>query len=332
MRFDVRAETFPIRGRFSISRGAKTVAEVVVTELTAHGFVGRGECVPYARYGETVAGVMRDIANIAADLPELPDLKALEKHMPPGAARNGLDCALVDLHCQINGVPATQLLGLEPTEHEVVTAYTISLDTPPAMALAAETAKDYPLLKIKLGGTGDQDRLAAIRAAAPNARLIGDANEGWSGQELDEMLSTCAHYGVEMVEQPLPAGADQMLVAGRAEPLLCADESVHDLSSLDAIVGHYDAINVKLDKTGGITDALDLIRAARERGLKVMVGCMLGTSLGVAPALSAAGLADWVDLDGPLLLAEDRIPGVVYERGRLIDRAEALWGYPRTKA
>ena len=325
MKLDVAIERFPIRGRFAIARGARTDAEVVVATLKADGLTGRGECVPYARYGETPQGVAVAIAAMADRIEGL-DRKALQTAMPAGAARNALDCALIDLDCKRAGVDAAQLLSVDPGSGHILTGYTISLDTPQAMARAALDAARFPLLKIKLGGAGDGERLAAIRAALPQTRLIVDANEAWSPQSLETMLAACADHAVELVEQPLPAGGDAALTPGRHPFAICADESVHDLASLDAIADRYDAINVKLDKTGGLTHALTLIAAARARGLKVMVGCMLGTSLGAAPALVAARLADWVDLDGPLLLASDRSPAITYQDGRLLDPARGLWG------
>lgn len=325
----VMIETFPIRGRFSISRGARTEAEVVRVELAAEGFTGHGECVPYLRYGETAKGVAEQIEAVMAAHPISLERRVLEEIMPAGAARNALDCALIDLEAQVLGVSAAQLLGLPQKAAALTTAFTISLDSPQAMARAAQNAASFPILKLKLGGEGDAERLAAIRGVVPRARLIVDANEAWSAAALPRLLACCDLYGVELVEQPLAANADAVLTRGRQAISLCADESIHDLASLDGVAERYDAINVKLDKTGGLTHALALIAAARARDLKIMVGCMLGTSLGVAPALLAARLADWVDLDGPLLLASDRTPSVIYEKGLLVDDAPRLWGHRR---
>jgi L-alanine-DL-glutamate epimerase-like enolase superfamily enzyme len=328
---EVAVERWPIAGRFTIARGSRTEAVVVVVTLRAAGAVGRGECVPYARYGESVESVVAHIesqraalaAAAASDLGAVRD--ALQRALPAGAARNALDCAAWDLEAKWSGVPVVERAGL-PALRSVTTAYTLSLGTPEAMGAAAAAARARPLLKVKLGGGGDAERIAAVRAAAPQARLIVDANESWRAALLEENLAACEAAGVELIEQPLPAGEDAALVGRRTAIALCADESVHDRAGLAALVGRYQAINIKLDKTGGLTEALALASEARALGLRCMVGCMLGTSLAMAPALLLAGAAEFVDLDGPLLLAQDRDPGLRFEGSVVHPPTPALWG------
>ena len=318
----VATDRFPIAGSFTISRGSRTEAVVVTAALTDGTHTGLGECVPYARYGETVEGVA---AAIAAMAPHLSTREALQSQMPPGAARNALDCAFWDLDAKREGVPAWQLAGL-PEPKPVLTAFTLSLDTPEAMRAKAAENAHRPLLKIKLGTPDDLPRLMAVRDGAPNARLIIDANEGWRAEDYAALAPQLVALGVELVEQPLPAGDDAAL-ATLARPLpVCADEACHGLDSLPALVGRYDTINIKLDKTGGLTEALALRDAARDAGLGVMVGCMLGSSLAMAPALLVAQGADVVDLDGPLLLAADRTPGVHYDEQGAHPAPRDLWG------
>ena len=245
--------------------------------------------------------------------------------LPPGAARNALDCALWDLEAKIAGRSAAELAGVAPL-HAVETAFTISLASPEEMAARARDAARYPLLKLKLGGDGDEARLAAIRAAVPKARLIADANEAWRASDLERLLEAAKAAGVELIEQPLPAGDDAALAhIARIVPV-CADESVHDRASLRDLPARYDAVNIKLDKTGGLTEALATAAEARTLGLKIMVGCMVATSLAMAPALLLAQDADWVDLDGPLLLERDRVPGLAYTSGTVMPPPAALWG------
>jgi L-alanine-DL-glutamate epimerase-like enolase superfamily enzyme len=321
----VRAERWPIAGGFAISRGAKTEAQVVVVELSDGRHRGRGECVPYARYDETVAGVMAALGTIGKDLAAGLDRIALQQAMRPGAARNALDCAFWDLEAKRAGRPAYALAGL-PAPQPLVTALTISLGTPQAMADAAQAAASRKLLKVKLGRDGNAERIAAVRAAAPQAELIVDANEGWTADNLAANLAACAGAGVTLVEQPLPAGHDGAL-AQIARPIaVCADESAHDRASLAALAGLYDAVNIKLDKTGGLTEALAMADDARRRGLRIMAGCMVGTSLGMAPAILLAQQAQVVDLDGPLLLAKDRPEGLRYEDSLVHPPTPALWG------
>ena len=322
----VRRESFPIRGSFRISRGAKTTAEVVVAEIRDGDVIGRGECVPYPRYGETPDGVAAAVAALAPAVAAGLGRGDLERLLPPGAARNALDCALWDLEAKLTGVPAWRLAGLEAAPAPVITAFTLSLDTPDAMAAAARAAADRPLLKLKLTGEGDLERVRAVRAAVPAARLIADANEGWSLAQFHAFAPALAGLGVELIEQPLPA-ADDAALDGVAWPVpLGADESCHGEVDPFSLARRYQVINIKLDKAGGLTAALRLKRAAEAAGLGVMVGCMVATSLAMAPALLVAQGARLVDLDGPLLLEVDREPGLRYQ-GALVDPPEpALWG------
>jgi L-alanine-DL-glutamate epimerase-like enolase superfamily enzyme len=321
----VRIERWPIAGSFSISRGAKTESVVVVAEVMGDRHRGRGECVPYARYGETPEGVAAAIEGMRAALAHGLDRAQLQQAMPPGAARNALDCALWDFEAKATGVRAAVRAGLGELQ-PCITAFTISLDAPANMAIAAEAASDRPLLKIKLGRTGDPERIAAVRRAAPKAELIVDANEGWSADNLDDNVAACAEAGVTLIEQPLPADRDDALARLPHLVPICADESVHDRASLLALRGKYDAINIKLDKTGGLTEALALAQAAGHEGFAIMVGCMVATSLAMAPAMLVAQKARVIDLDGPLLLARDRPEGLIF-RGSMIEPPKPeLWG------
>jgi L-alanine-DL-glutamate epimerase-like enolase superfamily enzyme len=325
LRLAVRTERWPIRGAFTIARGSKREAEVVVAEIGDGTHRGRGECVPYARYGESLEGVAAAIESCGEAVAQGLDRVALASLLPPGAARNALDCALWDLTAKQSRQRVAALSDL-PSLHPVPTAFTISLGEPSTMAAQALEAGAYPLLKLKLGGVSDAERLAAVRAAVPQVRLIADANEAWQPHETESLLAAAAAASVELVEQPLPAGNDALL-GEIAHPVpVCADESVHDRASLEALAGRYDAVNIKLDKTGGLTEALATAHRARERGLKIMVGSMVATSLSVAPALLVAQDADWVDLDGPLLLERDRDPGLIYESGLVYPAPPKLWG------
>ncbi len=321
----VRIERWPIAGAFTISRGAKTQATVVVAELSDGLHRGRGECVPYARYDETVEGVAQAIAAIGTDIARGLDHTALQQAMPPGAARNAIDCAFWDLAAKGAGQPVHELAGLPPPK-PLVTAYTISLASPEEMAAAAAKAAERTLLKVKLGGAGDPQRIAAVRRAAPRSELIVDANEGWTPDDLAENLAACAAAGVTLIEQPLPADHDEMLARIERPLPICADESVHDRASLAALVGRYDAVNIKLDKAGGLTEALAMAAQAQRLGFDFMVGCMVATSLAMAPAMLVAQRARLVDLDGPLLLARDRPDGLRYEGSLVHPPAPALWG------
>jgi L-Ala-D/L-Glu epimerase len=321
----VLIERWPIAGAFTISRGAKAEAVVVVAELSDGAFRGRGECVPYARYGETTEGVAAAVEAMREPIACGMDRERLQSAMAAGAARNALDCAFWDLAAKRAAQPVHALLGLAPPR-AVTTAYTISLATPDAMAQAAASAADRVLLKIKLGGARDPERIAAVRRAAPRAELIVDANEGWNEHDLAPNLAACAQAGVTLVEQPLPAGRDDALTRITRPLPICADESVHATASLSTLVGKYDAINLKLDKTGGLTEALVMADEAERRGFTLMVGCMVATSLAMAPAMLIAQRARVVDLDGALLLARDRPDGLHYDDSRVHPPAPALWG------
>jgi len=325
MRLTIAEERWPIAGSFTISRGSKTEAHVVTVTLEDGGHTGRGECVPYPRYEETVPQVIAALQAARSRIEAGTTRDAIASILTPHAARNALDCALWDLAAKKAGVPAWQLAGLvEPKP--AVTAYTLSLDTPEAMGEAAAKASGRPLLKLKLGREGDVERLKLIRRNAPHSRLIVDANEGWTADNLAAMLAACADAGVELVEQPLPAGNDEALRAVSRAVTVCADESAHGLDSLDQLVGKYDAINIKLDKTGGLTPAIALAHAARERDLSIMVGCMLATSLAMAPAFLLAPFAEVIDLDGPLLLKEDRSPAIRFDGSLMHPAPTDLWG------
>lgn len=325
-KLDVTIDRFPIAGKFTIARGSRTEAVVVTATITEDGAVGRGECVPYPRYGETVEGVAAAIEALRPQIEAGLTREALQSAMPPGAARNAVDCALWDLDAKRSGIRAHVTAGVDRWP-PVTTAYTISLDTPEAMAEAAAKASARPILKVKFGGPGgDLERIAAVRRAAPEATLIADANEGWTAENIADHLAACADAGYALVEQPLPAGQDEFL-RGIARPVpILADESVHDRAGLDRLVGLYDVINIKLDKTGGLTEALALADAAEALGFSLMIGCMVGTSLAMAPALILAPRARFVDLDGPLLLARDREPGLTYEGSIVYPPQPALWG------
>jgi L-Ala-D/L-Glu epimerase len=318
-------ESFPIAGAFTISRGAKTTAEVVTCTIGASGLAGRGECVPYGRYGESVAGVlaaieeMRDAIEGGIGREELADV------MPAGAARNALDCALWDLEAKLSGVPTWQVINTAAPQ-KLVTAYTLSLGEPEAMQRQAAEHAWRPVLKVKVGTADDAARIRAVRAGAPESAIILDANEGWTPENLAYHFSICAEARIALVEQPLPAENDSALRDHTRPILVCADESVHRAMDVAKLADRYDAINIKLDKAGGLTEALMLREMAIEHGLKIMVGCMVGTSLGMAPAVLLAQGADFVDLDGPLLLARDREPGLHYDGSAVYPPEAALWG------
>lgn len=322
-------ESWPIRGGFTISRGHRTAAEVVVAELreqTEDGvFTGRGECVPYPRYGETVDGVRAVIEGLAEPLAEGLGRDQLQRLLDAGGARNALDCALWDLEAKMTGRRVWRTAGL-PGPEPLTTAFTISLGKPEAMAEAARKAAAYPLLKLKLGGEGDVERVRAVREAAPGAELIVDANEAWTEQQVTEFSAPLAALGVTLIEQPLPEGADAMLEHCEHPVPLCADESCHGVAGLEAVARRYEYVNIKLDKSGGLTEAVETARAAREKGLGIMIGCMLGTSLAMAPAMLLGSFADVVDLDGPLLLERDRTPGLAVDGAVIAPPDPELWG------
>ncbi|WP_291686055.1 N-acetyl-D-Glu racemase DgcA [Bradyrhizobium sp.] len=320
-----RIERWPIAGSFTISRGAKTEAVTVVAQVSRGGHSGRGECVPYPRYGETVEATLAALEAMQEPLSRGLTRQDLQAAMPPGAARNALDCALVDLEAKTSGQRAWDLLG-RPAPKPCITAYTISLGTAEVMAAATAKAAHRPLLKIKLGGDGDGARIAAVRKAAPDSELIVDANEAWTPDNLERNLRDCAQAGVNLVEQPLPAGQDEALARIHRPVAVCADESVHDRASLGGLRARYDAVNIKLDKTGGLTEAVAMADAAQALGFEIMIGCMVATSLAMAPAMLLAPLARFVDLDGPLLLSRDRDGGLRYDGSLVYPPEAALWG------
>jgi len=322
---DARIERWPIAGSFTISRGSKTEAVVVVVEVRSGEYSGRGECVPYARYGETPESTLAQIISLREHVARGLDRATLQTLLSAGAARNALDCALLDLEAKRSGSRVWDIFG-QPAPRPCTTAYTISLGTPEAMAEATGAAAHRPLLKIKLGSDDDAPRIKAVRRAAPNAQLIVDANEGWRADNLALNLAACADAGVTLIEQPLPAGQDDALAGVERRIAICADESVHDRGSLAGLRGRYDAINIKLDKTGGLTEAMAMADAAETLGLQVMVGCMVATSLAMAPAMLLAQRARYVDLDGPLLLATDRDHGLRYDGSTIYPPDAALWG------
>ncbi|MDB5560310.1 MAG: dipeptide epimerase [Enterovirga sp.] len=322
----VEVERFPVAGRFTIARGSRTEIVVVTATIGEGGARGRGECVPYARYGETVESVSGLIESLREPIEAGLSRTALQEALPAGAARNALDCALWDLEAKLTGVPAHVAAGIDRLA-PVTTAYTISLDTPEAMAEATARAAFRPILKIKLGAPdGDLERIAAVRAAAPDATLIADANEGWTEANLADHLAACAAAGFALIEQPVPADRDAILTGRPRDVMICADESLHDRHGLPGLVGRYDAINIKLDKAGGLTEALALADEAQRLGFSIMIGCMLGTSLAMAPGMLIAPKARFVDLDGPLLLASERQNGLRYDGSTVYPPASSLWG------
>ena len=321
----VRRETWPLRGVFRIARGGTTEIQVVVVEIREGLALGRGECRPYLRYGETPESVVTAIKAVIPDLRAGLNRADLLDRMPPGAARNAIDCALWDLAAKQANSPVWRLVGL-PEPEPLTTAYTLSVDTPEKLAVAAQAESLRPLLKLKLAGAGDLERVAAVRAYAPKSRLIVDANEAWTSREYQRMVPELARLGVELIEQPFPADADACLADLPRPVPVCADESCYDRASLPHLAGLYDAVNLKLDKAGGLTEALRAQRLAESLGFRVMVGCMVGTSLAMAPAVLLGQGADYVDLDGPLLLARDRGPGLRYEGSRVFPADGDVWG------
>ena len=317
----ITPDTFALAQTFTISRGSKTHAHVLTVSVTRNGITGRGECVPYARYGESLESVAAQIAALPEDI----TLKALQTALPAGAARNAFDCALWDHAAKTAGQRAWQLAGL-PEPKPVPVAFTLSLNTPEAMRLEAAKHAHRPILKIKLGTPEDMPRLEAVRQGAPKTTLIIDANEGWTPEVYADLAPHLIRLGVAMVEQPLPQGKDDML-AEIARPLpVCADESAHDAASLATLVGKYDMVNLKLDKTGGLTEALRARDEAARLNLRLMVGCMVGSSLGMAPAVLLAQGSAYCDLDGPLLLAQDRPNPLHYDAQGVHPSQPDLWG------
>lgn len=316
---------FALKSVFRIARGAKTKAEVIHVHLESQGHSGRGECVPYARYGETIESVTHQIESIRQPIEAGITPQQLISLLPAGAARNAVDAALLDLHAKQSGQPLWQLMAL-PKPQPVTTAFTISYGSPQAMYSASKAAADYPLLKIKLVQRSDMEQLAAVRRGAPDARLLVDANEGWSMDDLGQMMPHLVQNNVVGIEQPLPAGHDAALQVFDSPIPLIADESVHSVDSLQSLKGRYDMVNIKLDKTGGLTAALQVKAVAQQMGFGIMVGCMVGSSLGMAPALLLAQGASFVDLDGPLLLADDYDPPLQITGSEIHPAPAALWG------
>lgn len=326
MRALVRAESWPIAGGFRIARGARTKAEVVILELEVEGLIGRSECVPYGRYGESVKSVQKAIEAVFEGLTEPPSRETIHTTMPTGAARNAVDCALWDLEAKRMGRPAWELIGLSSEPPAVRTMRTVSVDSPDAMGEAAAKLAHAAVLKVKVDGGPDLERISAVHEATPQSALVIDANESWTEKQLAGWLPRLSAIGVTALEQPLPAGEDAALSAMRGVVPFCADETFHDRRSFPAVEGRYDIVNIKLDKTGGLTEALSSLREAEARGFGTMVGCMVSTSLAVAPALLLASQAEYVDLDGPLLLERDREGATHEDETSLLHPSAAIWG------
>ena len=324
-RVSVRQESFPLARPFAISRGVKTAADVVVVEIEEAGARGWAECVPYPRYDETPDGVVAEIEAVRGELEAGADTARINEIMAAGAARNAVDCALWDIRAKREGTTVADLTGTAPLLPQV-TAETIGIGTPDEMGERAAELKDKPLLKIKLNAEDVRKRLDAIRAGAPDARLIVDPNEGWSADLIQELGAYLADIGVEMLEQPVPAGDDAGLRDIRSPVPVCADESLHTAKDLDALRDRYDMVNIKLDKTGGLSEALALKEKALDMGFGLMVGCMVGSSLAMAPAVLVAQDAKIVDLDGPLLLKQDRENGLDFTGGLIHPPTPVLWG------
>lgn len=318
-------ERYATAGAFVISRGSKSHVDVVTATVTEGGASGRGEATAIYYHGETAESLADQIRNFAPLVEDGGRRADLLDAMPAGGARKALDCALWDLEAKLAGKPIWQLLGL-PRPKPLLTAYTISLGEPEVMEAAARAASRYELLKLKLSGEGDEDRVAAVHRGAPHARLIVDANEAWGNEDIERKAAALKAFNVELIEQPVPAGQDHLLDGVRSPVPLCADETIHDRSTLGAAIGRYALINIKLDKTGGLTEALALAHAAKQRGLDLMTGCMLSTSLGVAPAFYIGMQSQYVDLDGPLLLALDREHGIKFDGSEMSPPQRELWG------
>ncbi|HEV7437818.1 MAG TPA: N-acetyl-D-Glu racemase DgcA [Pseudorhizobium sp.] len=317
-------DTFPIAGLFTISRGSKTEAEVVTCTISADDVSGRGECVPYRRYGESIEGVLEDIRSVSKAVAEGAGRAELLRLLKPGAARNAVDCALWDLEAKQGKMTVSDALNLSP--RPITTAFTLSLGDAETMAAEAARHSQRPLLKVKLGTTDDEARMRAVRGAAPASRIIVDANEGWTEENIERHLRVASELQISLIEQPLPAGKDAKLAQIQRHVPICADESVHATEDLEALRDRYDAVNIKLDKTGGLTEALRMKAEATRLGFSIMVGCMVGTSLGMAPAVLLAQDVDYADLDGPLLLAHDRNPSLRYEGSTVFPPPPDLWG------
>lgn len=321
----ISRDTFPLATAFNISRGSKTEAHVLTVTISEDGKTGHGECVPYARYDESMDSVTAQIESILPALQGSLDTTGLQSALPAGAARNAVDCALWDLRAKQEGVSVAHLWNMSPL-HGVETAYTLSLNTAERMGQAAHAASHHPILKIKLGGRGDIDRVRAVHSAAPHCKIIVDANEAWTPDTLIENMLACADVGVALIEQPLPASDDAALASIPHPVPICADESAHTSATVSELKNRYDVINVKLDKTGGLTEAMKLVKCCRSEGFGVMIGCMVGSSLAMAPAMLPAQMATFVDLDAPLLLSSDRKIPLHYVNSMIAPPPAALWG------
>ena len=324
-KLSITHQSCPLATPFRISRGVKTVADVVVVEIEEGNARGRGESVPYSRYGESIDSVMEQLQHITYALAGGITRAQLQYALPPGAARNAADCALWDLEAELSGRSVADQLGAGPVP-SLITALTVGIDTPQAMRAAAERLQDAPLIKVKLDATDPEAQLRAVRSGAPAARLIADPNESWNLDILQHMQSVLVETAVELIEQPLPAAKDTALEGFRSAVPLCADEACHVAQDIPELVRKYAAVNIKLDKTGGLTGGLLLLERAQAAGLTIMCGCMVATSLSIAPAFHIARHAQFVDLDGPLWLQEDRPYGVRLEHGRLLPGDSRLWG------
>jgi len=321
MNIKTKVDVFPLKKLFTISRGSRTEAEVVSVKVSKDGFTGYGECVPYKRYNETVKSVIDQITN----LNQVNNRYDLEQNLPPGAARNALDCAFWDLEAKLNNTSVADLINLSISP--VITSFTLSLDTSEKMGQEAQLNSHLPILKIKLGGGNeDLERIKSVRKFAPQSDIIVDANEGWSLDEYNYLMPHFVEAKIKMIEQPFPSQSDGELKNINRPIPICADESCHDTSSLEKCIGKYDVINIKLDKTGGLTEALKLKKNAELRNFDIMVGCMVGSSLAMAPALYVAQNVKWVDLDGPLLLSEDRKNPLKYSNSKIHPPLKDLWG------
>ena len=321
MNIKTKVDVFPLKKLFTISRGSRTEAEVVSVKVSKDGFTGYGECVPYERYNETVKSVIDQITN----LNQVNNRYDLEQNLPPGAARNALDCAFWDLEAKLNNTSVADLINLSISP--VITSFTLSLDTSEKMGQEAQLNSHLPILKIKLGGGNeDLERIKSVRKFAPQSDIIVDANEGWSLDEYNYLIPHFVEAKIKMIEQPFPSQSDGELKNINRPIPICADESCHDTSSLEKCIGKYDVINIKLDKTGGLTEALKLKKNAELRNFDIMVGCMVGSSLAMAPAIYVAQNVKWVDLDGPLLLSEDRKNPLKYSNSKIHPPLKDLWG------
>lgn len=321
MNIKTKVDVFPLKKLFTISRGSRTEAEVVSVKVSKDGFTGYGECVPYKRYNETVKSVIDQITN----LNQVNNRYELEQNLPSGAARNALDCAFWDLEAKLNNTSVADLINLSISP--VITSFTLSLDTSEKMGQEAQLNSHLPILKIKLGGGNeDLERIKSVRKFAPQSDIIVDANEGWSLDEYNYLIPHFVEAKIKMIEQPFPSQSDGELKNINRPIPICADESCHDTSSLEKCIGKYDVINIKLDKTGGLTEALKLKKNAELRNFDIMVGCMVGSSLAMAPAIYVAQNVKWVDLDGPLLLSEDRKNPLKYSNSKIHPPLKDLWG------